>query len=95
MKSNWEKVGFKVTLKSVDAAVFFTNTSPDGANHFWSDVEMFTNSGDPDPTSYFNGWTTSQITSKANNWQSGNYSRYSNKDFDAIVASLRSETDQA
>jgi peptide/nickel transport system substrate-binding protein len=95
MKANWEKVGFKVTLKSVDAAVFFTNTSPDGANHFWSDVEMFTNSGDPDPTSYFNGWTTSQITAKANNWQSGNYSRYSNKDFDAIVASLRTETDQA
>jgi len=95
MKSNWEKVGFKVTLKSVDAAVFFTNTSPDGANHFWADVEMFTNSGDPDPTSYFNGWTTSQITAKANNWQSGNYSRYSNKDFDAIVASLRQETDQA
>jgi peptide/nickel transport system substrate-binding protein len=95
MKANWEKVGFKVTLKSVDAAVFFTNTSPDGANHFWTDVEMFTNSGDPDPTSYFNGWTTSQMTGKANNWQSGNYSRYSNKDFDAIVASLRTETDQA
>jgi len=95
MKSNWEKVGFKVTLKSVDAAVFFTNTSPDGANHFWSDVEMFTNSGDPDPTSYYNDWTCSQVTGKANNWQFGNYSRYCNKDFDAIVASLKKETDQA
>jgi peptide/nickel transport system substrate-binding protein len=94
MKANWEKIGFKITLKSVDAAVFFTNTSPDGANHFWADIEMYTNSGDPDPTSYFNGWTTAQMTSKANNWQSGNYSRYSSKDFDAIVASLRTETDQ-
>jgi len=94
-KKNWEAAGFKVELKQVPADVFFTNTSPDGANHFWTDVEMFTNSGDPDPTSYFNGWTTSQITAKANNWQSGNYSRYSNKDFDAIVASLRTETDQA
>jgi peptide/nickel transport system substrate-binding protein len=96
MKSNWEKVGFKVTLKSVDAAVFFTNTSPDGANHFWADVEMYTNSGDPDPTSYFNGgWSCAQIASKANNWQSGNYSRYCNKDFDAIIANLKKETDQS
>jgi peptide/nickel transport system substrate-binding protein len=95
MKQNWEKVGFKVTLKSVDAGVFFTNTSPDGANHFWTDIEMFTNSGDPDPTSYFTGWTCAQITAKANNWQFGNYSRYCNKDFDAIVANLKKETDQA
>jgi peptide/nickel transport system substrate-binding protein len=94
-KAGWEKAGFKVNLKSVDAGVFFTNTSPDGANHFWTDVEMFTNSGDPDPTSYFNGWTSAQATSKANNWQFGNYSRYQNPAFDAIVDQLRKETDQA
>ena len=94
MKQNWEQVGFKVTLKSVDAGVFFTNTSPDGANHFWTDVEMFTNSGDPDPTSYFNGWTCAQATGKANNWNFGNYHRYCNKDFDALVDQLRKETDQ-
>ena len=95
MKANWEKAGFQVELKSVPAGTFFTNTSPDGANHFWSDVEMFTNSGDPDPTSYFVGWTTKQATGKANNWQFGNYSRYSNPEFDAVVDSLRKETDQA
>jgi len=94
MKANWEKVGFQVELKSVPAGTFFTNTSPDGANHFWSDVEMFTNSGDPDPTSYFVGWTTKQMTGKANNWQFGNYHRYSNPDLDAVVDSLRKETDQ-
>ena len=94
MKANWEKVGFQVELKSVPAGTFFTNTSPDGANHFWSDVEMFTNSGDPDPTSYFVGWTTKQMTGKANNWQFGNYHRYSNPDFDAVLDQLRKETDQ-
>lgn len=95
MKANWERVGFKVTLKSVDAGVFFTNTSPDGANHFWADIEMYTNSGDPDPTSYYSaGWSCAQIAAKANNWQSGNYSRYCNKDFDAIITQLRTETDQ-
>ncbi|HEX9495940.1 MAG TPA: peptide ABC transporter substrate-binding protein [Candidatus Limnocylindria bacterium] len=95
MKTNWEKAGFKVELKSVPAATFFTNTSPDGANHFWSDVEMFTNNSDPDPTSYLNGWTTKQIAQKSNNWQTGNYNRYSNPDFDTKIESLRKETDPA
>ena len=95
MKANWEKIGFKVNLLSVPASTFFTNTSPDGANHFWTDVEMYTNSGDPDPTSYFlSGWTCSQIAQKSNNWQLGNYARYCNPDFDAIVAQLKKETDQ-
>ena len=31
---------------------------------------------------------------KANNWQFGNYHRYSNPDLDAVVDSLRKETDQ-
>jgi peptide/nickel transport system substrate-binding protein len=95
MKTNWEKAGFKVELKSVPAGTFFTNTSPDGANHFWSDIEMFTNNSDPDPTSYLNGWTTKQIAQKSNNWQSGNYNRYSNPQFDTIIENLRKETDPA
>ena len=95
MKTNWEKAGFKVELKSVPAGTFFTNTSPDGANHFWSDIEMFTNNSDPDPTSYLNGWTTKQIAQKSNNWQTGNYNRYSNPEFDGIIDQLRKETDPA
>jgi peptide/nickel transport system substrate-binding protein len=95
MKTNWEKAGFSVELKSVPAATFFTNTSPDGANHFWSDIEMFTNNSDPDPTSYLNGWTTKQIAQKSNNWQTGNYNRYSDATFDGIIDQLRAETDAA
>jgi peptide/nickel transport system substrate-binding protein len=95
MKTNWEKAGFSVELKQVPSATFFTNTSPDGANHFWSDVEMFTNNSDPDPTSYLDGWTTKQIAQKSNNWQLGNYNRYSNAQFDGIIDQLRKETDSA
>jgi len=95
MKANWEKVGFKVTLKSVPADVFFTNTSPDGANKFFADIEMFTNSGDPDPTSYFLAWTCAQANGKAANWQNGGYERYCNPDYDAIFAQLKKETDPA
>jgi peptide/nickel transport system substrate-binding protein len=95
MKQNWEKAGFKVELKSVPADVFFTNTSPDGANHFWSDVEMFTNNSDPDFTNYLNGWTSKQATGSANNWNSANYNRYQNPAFDTIIDSLRTEKDPA
>ena len=95
MKTNWEKAGFKVELKSVPGATFFTNTSPDGANHFWSDIEMFTNNSDPDPTSYLNGWTTKQIAQKSNQWQTGNYNRYSDLTFDGYIDLLRKETDPA
>src|SRR2546425_4529681 len=94
-KSNWEKVGFQVELKSVPASTFFTNTSPDGANHFWADVEMFTNSGDPDPTGYFRGWTCKTATGKANNWNGSNYNRYCNPDFDKVVDQMAVEADQA
>ena len=95
MKQNWEKAGFKVELKSVPADVFFTNTSPDGANHFWTDVEMFTNNSDPDFTNYLNGWTSKQSAASANNWNSANYNRYQNPAYDAIIDSLRTEKDPA
>ena len=95
MKQNWEKAGFKVELKSVPADVFFTNTSPDGANHFWADVEMFTNNSDPDFTNYLNGWTSKQATGKANTWNAANYNRYQNPAFDTIIDQLRSEKDPA
>jgi peptide/nickel transport system substrate-binding protein len=75
--------------------VFFTNTSPDGANHFWADVEMFTNSSDADPTSYFSAWTSQQAAGKANNWQFGNYNRYQNPDYDKLFQQLKTETDTA
>jgi peptide/nickel transport system substrate-binding protein len=95
MKKNWEAAGFKVELKSVPADVFFTNTSPDGANHFFADVEMFTNNSEPDFTSYLNGWTTKQATAKVNTWNSANYNRYQNAAFDTIIDSLRKEADPA
>lgn len=94
LKKDWESVGFKVELRSEPAATFFTNTSPGGANHFFADVEMFTNSGDPDPTSILNGWTCGQRASKANTWNFSGYERFCSTEYDAIVDQLRKETDQ-
>jgi peptide/nickel transport system substrate-binding protein len=94
LKKNWEAVGFKVELRSVSAGVFFTNAA-DGANRFYYDVSMFTNGSTPDIGSYMNGWTTSQIAQKSNNWNQNNYHRWSNPRYDAIVAEMRTTTDQA
>jgi peptide/nickel transport system substrate-binding protein len=94
LKKDWESVGFSVELRSEPFSTFFTNTSPGGANRFWADVQTYADGGDPDPTAYLAaGWTTGQITSKANNWLLGNHARYSNKDLDAIVVQLGAETD--
>ena len=96
LEKDWESIGFQVDIRAEPFTSFFTSTSPGGANRFWADVQMYADGNDPDPTAYLTaGWTTGQIASKANNWLLGNRSRYSNKDFDALVAQLGRETDEA
>jgi peptide/nickel transport system substrate-binding protein len=98
IKADWAKIGVQTNLKAVDSSVFFSSDpgNPDTANHFYTDVEMFTNSnGDPDPTQYFANWTCAQMASKANNWNLANPHRYCSKEYDAIVDQLQKETDPA
>lgn len=96
LEKDWESIGFSVDVRAEPFTSFFTSSSPGGANRFWADAQMYADGGDPDPTAYLtSGWTTGQIASKANTWLLGNRSRYSNKDFDALVAQLRTETDPA
>jgi len=96
LEKDWESVGFQVELRSEPFSTFFLSSSPGGANRFWADAQMYADGGDPDPTAYLAGsWTTGQIASKGNNWLLGNRGRYSNKDFDALVTQLRTETDPA
>jgi peptide/nickel transport system substrate-binding protein len=96
LKKDWESIGFAVDIRSEPFSSFFVSSSPGGANRFWADVQTYADGGDPDPTAYFSdGWTTGQIASRANNWLLGNRARYSNRDFDALVAQLRTETNAA
>ena len=96
LKKDWESIGFQVDLRSEAFSTFFSNTSPGGADRFWADVQTYADGGDPDPTAYLTaGWTTGQISARANDWLLGNRARYSNTDFDALVARLLSETDPA
>lgn len=96
LQKDWASVGFQVEIRSEPFSTFFLSSSPGGANRFWADAQTYADGGDPDPTAYLTGsWTAGQMASKANNWLLGNRGRYSNKDFDAIVAQLRTETDAA
>src|SRR3989442_400204 len=91
-KSNWEKVGFQLRLKSVPATSCFTNTSPDGATRCWPGVNRSTTSGDTArPACFRSGWACKNPTAKASTWNRGNPIRYCNPDFDKVVDQLLTE----
>jgi peptide/nickel transport system substrate-binding protein len=96
VKAGWTQLGVNVTLKTVDAKVFFSSDAgnPDTASHFYTDVEMFTNgSSEPDQTAYLGGWISKQIAAKANSWDGNNYERYNSPDYDKLFAQYQKETD--
>ncbi|HEX4743920.1 MAG TPA: peptide ABC transporter substrate-binding protein [Candidatus Limnocylindria bacterium] len=98
IKADWEKLGVKVELKSIDAGVFFSSdvANPDTAAKFFADVEMFTNnSSEPDYQVYLANWITDEIPSKAKQWRGGNYERYSNPAYDALFKELTGTMDPA
>ncbi len=98
IKDAWEKIGVKVELKSIDSAVFFSSDAgnPDTAAKCYTDVEMFTNGNStPEPFGYMEELTTKKIAQKSNQWSTGNYGRWSNKDYDAAIDTLEKELDPA
>ncbi len=98
VKDAWEKIGIKVELKSADAAVFFASDlgNTDTAAKCYVDVEMFTNGNStPEPFAYMEDMSTAKASQKANQWSGGNYGRWSNKDYDAVIEQLKTELDPA
>ncbi len=96
VKNGWTQLGLEVELKSIPAGTFFGTEGNDTAAKFFTDVEMFTNgSSDLYLSDYVTGWTSDEIKTKAGNWSGNNYERWSNKDYDALVASYLKETDPA
>ncbi|MGN6697217.1 MAG: peptide ABC transporter substrate-binding protein [Thermomicrobiales bacterium] len=97
IKDAFEKAGLQMELKTVDSGVFFSADpgNPDTDSHFYTDLEMYTNSNSfPDPWDFLESWTTNEIAQKENNWNSKNYTRWSSKEYDDIVVQSRGEFDQ-
>lgn len=87
IKQSLISLGVEVELKSVDAGVFFSGDPAnfDTLNHFYADLQMLTTGNTtPDPAPHKKWWTCDEISSKANNWQKSNYSRYCNPAYDRL-----------
>lgn len=95
IKQNLESIGMSVEIKSVEAGVYFgDSTNPDSVNQFNADLQLFAfDSETPEPDSYMQLYSCDQIAQKENQWSNENSSRYCNPEYDALLEQLGSETD--
>ena len=100
VKASFQQLGITMTLKSVDAGVYFSSDAgnPDTYAHFYTDLEMFTNGpSTPYPLDYMIRWygKTDNIAQKSNNWAGNNITRWQNSDYDTAYESALTELDPA
>jgi peptide/nickel transport system substrate-binding protein len=96
VKQMCQKAGIDLELKSVSPSVFFSSDvgNPDTFGKFWADMQMFTWMwGSQDPGTTMRQFLTSELSQKANKWQSRNNSRFSNAEYDAVHAASEAELD--
>jgi peptide/nickel transport system substrate-binding protein len=91
-------IGIDVLIKATDSSIMFGDgtKNPDADVRFNGDMleENFA-SPSPDPSTYMNYWTCSQIPQKANSWAGYNNERWCNKDYDALLTQANNELDPA
>ena len=96
LKDMWSQIGVGVELRNISASVFFGGdpSSPDTFQKFYADLQMYTNFFDgTDPQSYLAGWLCDKIPGPKNGWQGENLSRYCDKDYDGMIATLSKTQD--
>ena len=98
VKQGLTQIGIDVTLKTVDASVFFSSDAGnvDTAGHFYVDIEMFTNGPTtPYPLDYMVSWwgAQSNIPQKENSWSGNNYERWQNADYDKAYTDAQTQLD--
>ena len=97
VKNALEQIGVEVTLKIIDASVFFS-ASPDNTNnvwHFYADLqEYYTGNWSPDPFAHLSNIKCDKIPQEANEWKiGGNMGRWCHPDYDALFEKLAGELD--
>ena len=100
IKAGCQQLGIDLTLKTVDAGVFFSSSpgNPDTVSHFYTDLEMFTSTvPNPAPVSYMRRWSSVDpkvdIPQKSNSWSGFNYTRWENADFNKLYQQALTEVD--
>ena len=89
VKQALESIGIPTEIKAIDAAVYFSSDAgnPDTYAHFYADIEMFTNSGDPFPLNYMSFYSSidpANIAQQSNGWAGRNVYRWVNEEFNAL-----------
>lgn len=97
IKRYLERIGIDVTLKMIDASVFF-NGDPDNPNnfhHFYADLQQYAIGNRlPEPDIYLSYWTCDQIPQAANGWSGANDGRWCNPDYDARLKAATTSLDR-
>jgi peptide/nickel transport system substrate-binding protein len=96
IKHACQKAGIEVELKTVEAGVFFSSdpANPDNIGHFYADLQMYTSPlNQPDPGAFMQQFLSDQVSSKANNWQGRNVTRWQNAAFDETYRACQAEMD--
>ncbi len=101
VKAGWAKIGVAVTLKSVDAGVFFSSSpgNTDTYSHFYTDVQMYNSTfASPFPATYmiqfYSGDTAKDLAQKENNWSGRNTTRWVSKEYNQLFDQAQVELDQ-
>jgi peptide/nickel transport system substrate-binding protein len=98
VKDDLEEIGFRVELKSIDAAVFFSSDAgnPDTYSHFYADIEMYTNGpSTPYPVNWIQRFASWEISEQANAWSGVNITRYNNPEMDELIREAAVEMEPA
>ncbi|MGQ4809151.1 hypothetical protein NKDENANG_02553 [Candidatus Entotheonellaceae bacterium PAL068K] len=95
VKKAFAKIGIDVELKAVKADIYFSSDpgNPDTYSHFYTDIQMYTTSTNPDPQSFMERFTSWNIPQKANNWSLRNSMRWSDPAYDALWKQGAAELD--
>ena len=96
LKQWWSQIGIETELRNIDSAVYFGGdpASPDTYGKFYADLQMYNNSFDgTDPERYMGNWVKAEISDESNQWLGNNICRWSNPEYDALVAEFAQTSD--
>lgn len=95
VKKALEEIGIEVELKAVKGGIYFSSDpgNPDTYSHFYTDIQMFTTSTDPDPQTFMERFTSWTVAQKANNWSGRNTFRWIDPAYDALWTQGAAELD--
>jgi peptide/nickel transport system substrate-binding protein len=95
VKQACQKAGIEIEVKAVTASVYFSSDvgNPDTYPHFYTDLQMYTTTSDPDPGEFMKEFTSWEVAAKANKWQGRNIVRWRNDEYDKTYHASENELD--